>query len=223
MLIVGYYTENTPYVDEANRLRANLDRMGLRHDFREVPNLGSWQKNTQYKSHFVEDMLIEHAPHPIVYCDVDAEFRHCPTLLFKLPASGIDIAACKHGGHELLSGTVFFSNSECCMQVVARWQQLCHTYPERFPGGLLPHFPKGDIAWDQRMLDLAIRQLIKENVPVNFQVMPPEYCFIFDISAAKYPEINDPIIVHTAASRAYKKHINSGGKLPPKPRRPQNA
>lgn len=202
-LFIAYYTVNTPYQDEAAKLRTNLEAMGLEVEMTAFSSLGSWQKNTQLKSRFVRDRIVAHRVRPLVYLDVDAEVLSPPTLLDELAETDCDIAAAKFGGHELLSGTVYFGAGPKVLEVVDRWVALCDQYPERIPGGLLPHFPRGDLAWDQRLLDVAIRQ----TPGVNFVELPPSYTFIFDLSRDRYPDV-EPIILHSAASRRYRDAVN---------------
>ena len=202
VLIVGYYTTGTPYEKDADILRKNLDAFSIPHDIREVPNLGSWQKNTQFKSRFIQQMLQE-ITGPFTYLDVDAEIQSQPVLLDGLSC---DIAAHKFCGHELLSGTVFFGNTPKCREVVERWVKLCIEFPDSFPAGFLSYHPKGGRAWDQRLLCKAI-----ESTPgISFFDLPPEYCYIHDLSKKQYPGVV-PVIMHLTASRLYKSVVNKAG------------
>ncbi len=212
MKVIGYYTEHTPYADEALALRRNLDAFAIEHDIRGVPNLGSWLANTSYKSRFVQEMLAASPGQPLVYLDVDAEILSPPTLLHDLAIQGsCDIAAAKFGGHELLSGTLYLGGTPKLDEVVAEWVALCTRYPKTFPGGLLNYHPHGSEAWDQRMLQLAINRV----ADVRFVELPPGYTFIHDLSRERYPDTN-PVILHTCASRRYRDGINDGslGKVP---------
>jgi hypothetical protein len=197
--IVGYYTTGTPYEAEAHTLALNLDLLELNYHIKAVPNLGSWQKNTQYKAHFVKEMLLAHSGEPLIYLDVDAEIKSTPIFLGNLKC---DIAFHRFRGHELLSGTLYLGNTPKLMEVVDNWIALCAQYPERFPAGMLNHYPRGDIAWDQRMLDVAINR----TCGVTAIILPPEYTFISDMSEKWYPGVK-PIILHTAASRRYRELI----------------
>lgn len=208
MLVVAYYTANTPYKADAEEFRKNLDSFAIPHNIREVPNLGTWQKNTQWKSRFIQQMLQE-IDGPFTYLDVDAEFQADPTLFFDGLATttpATDLAAHKFCGHELLSGTVYFGNTPKCREVVEQWVKLCIEFPDSFPAGFLSYHPKGGRAWDQRLLCKAI-----ESTPeVNFYDLPPEYCYIHDLSKKHYPDVK-PVIMHLTASRLYKSVVNKAG------------
>ena len=43
LMIVGYYTVNTPYEEEAKNLLESLNRLGINHDISGVKTLGNWQ------------------------------------------------------------------------------------------------------------------------------------------------------------------------------------
>lgn len=206
MLIVAYYTADTPYKNDAEELRKNLESFRVPFIIKELPNQGSWQKNTQLKSSFVQAMCAE-IDGPFVYLDVDAELQSDPTKFFDgFLKAKVDIAAHLFSGHELLSGTVYFGNTWKCREVVERWCKLCLEFPDTFPAGFLSYHPKGGKAWDQRLLCKAI-----EDVPdVVFRNLPPEYTYIHDLSKKQYPKTK-PIIVHLTASRLYKSVVNKAG------------
>jgi hypothetical protein len=187
-LFVAYYTADTPYEFEAVKLRATLEQFKLRHEIHPVPNRGSWQKNTQYKSRFIRDMLQAHHG-PIVYVDVDALVLKPPVLFDELLG---DVAAAKFLDQELLSGTVWFANTPICRDVVDRWIGNCEKYPDYCPPGVLRHYPQGEAAWDQRLLDLALCQTPE----ARFIQLPQEYTYIEDLSRERYPGL-DPVILHT--------------------------
>lgn len=201
-LYIAYFTRDTPYEGEAAQLRANLDKFGLPNDIRGVPNMGSWQRNTQFKARFVQSILAEYPGRPCVYLDVDAEVVQTPTLFDDLPC---DIAAAKFGGHELLSGTLYLGATPKLNEIVATWVALCEEYPEKFPAGLLNYHPGGGDAWDQRLLQIAINR----TAGTHFVELPPAYTFIYDLSKERYPDVS-PVIIHWAASRKYRDGINEG-------------
>jgi hypothetical protein len=188
-LYVGYFTIDTPYAQEADKLRQSLDRLHLPHELTGVPNLGSWQKNTQYKSRFIQQQLQQHDGRPLVYLDVDALVLRRPVLFNDLDC---DLAFVRFNGEELLSGTVYFGNTPTCRKVVDRWVHNCQRFPDTFPPDLLGHYPNGEAAWDQRLLDLARI----ETPGVRCVELPQAYTYIEDLSRSRYPGV-EPIILHT--------------------------
>lgn len=195
-IVIGYYTVNTPYEQEAETLKVSLDALQYEHDIRGVPNLGSWQKNTQYKANFVRGMLEEYAPRPCLYLDVDAVMVSPPVILDTLDC---DIAAVHFGKTtELLSGTVYWGNTAMCRLVVDRWLALNERYPKTLPD----HRE----AWDQRTLDMAIR----ETPACRFVELPQEYTWITELTQRQIPGLT-PVIMHTRGALRWKRQINARG------------
>ena len=194
-LIVGYYTLATPYEQEAKSLRLSIEVMGLEHEILGVPNLGDWQKNTQYKAVFLRERMKAHPGRPLLYIDVDAILIHPPELLAR--PMGCDIAACKFGG-SLRSGTVYLAGTPKCRELVEAWVALNEKYPERLPNG--------SEAWDQRTLQMAVEQ-----VPdVRFSPLPTEYCWIAGLTAREHPGVDmNPVIVHTRGAYRLKAEVNA--------------
>ena len=184
MLVVAYYTRNTPYEKEAEVLKVSLEALGYEYDFLAIDDQGSWQKNTQYKAHAIKQLLIKHAPRPILYLDVDAIMIQKPIVLDDLPAD-VDIAAVHYNGStELLSGTIYMRQT--ALPVVERWIELNRLYPE--------YLPDGRKAWDQRTLRLAILE-----TKANFYELPQEYTWIVELTQKSHPGLA-PVILHTRGS-----------------------
>ena len=80
---------------------------------------------------------------------------------------------------ELASGTVYFSNSEISINILNDW---------------IIENSKNAITFDQKHLDEVIKRKYLENV----EVLPKEYCCIFD--KAGYKDL-DWVIAHWQASR----------------------
>lgn len=196
-LFVGYYTVDTPYEDEAKGLRLSMEAHGLDYYLESVKNLGSWQKNTQYKARYIQAMLAKHK-RPLVYVDVDAIVVQRPSVLLSMPAT-VDLAAVHYAvsGKELLSGTVYFGNTPACRALVDRWVEINAKYPDVLPDGR--------DAWDQRTLDMAMSA-----VTVRFQELPQEYTVISGLTQQVLPDIQ-PVILHTRGAYRFKAQINAGG------------
>lgn len=186
-IIIGYYTKNTLYEEKAKVLRVSLERFNIPHYLKAVDDQGTWQKNTSYKPTFIREAMDLYHPAAVVYVDVDAEFFGYPQLFEDLVATQVDVAvhlfdrSCyKKSAHgfEVLSGTVFLSNSEQARKIVDDWEKECHDNP-----GI----------WDQKMLEKVLNG--------QFYSLPGEYCKIFD----RMDDIVNPIIVHYQASREFRR------------------
>lgn len=197
-IVVGYYTENTPYENEADVLKLSLEPHGYEHDIEAVPNLGSWQKNTQYKARVILNFLNRYAGKPILYLDVDAIMVSAPVFLDDLESTA-DIAAVHFADStELLSGTVYFSGSPICTTVAEKWIALNKKYPKRLPNRLP--------AWDQRTLKMAI----DDTPECRYLELPQEYTYITELTPRRIPGIGAPVILHTRGAYRFKRQINIG-------------
>jgi hypothetical protein len=191
-VFVSYYTENTGYEEEAKRLRASCYRLGLKHDIKPVPNLGSWEKNTSYKPTFIKQMLKKHEGQKVVYVDADAEFVDFPDFFKNIDAEKHEIAAHyrewpnRLENKELLSGTIWFSNSDKCKKVVDIWEKHCEMKPDM---------------WDQRALQHVINN-IQSCDSLGVFDLPASYCAIFDQNMS-----SKPVILHHQASRRLKRAV----------------
>lgn len=194
LIIVAYFTKNTPYEAEAKKLIASLNKLGLQHDVVGVPNLGNWQANTRYKAKFMEDMLNKHSGKNLLYVDSDAIVHSVPVLFQNYKA---DIAVrwqdFRWRKNECLSGTIFMANNEKTKELCRRWQKI--------------NISEGPNAktFEQWNLGTVINQMEREGKIVS-RNLPPEYTFIFDLMRRIYPTAV-PVIEHFQASRKLRNKV----------------
>jgi hypothetical protein len=181
---VAYYTPGTGYEDEINRLRASLEQHKCRYRITPIPNLGSWQKNTQAKALFLRGQVLAHMGREIIYTDADSVVLHRPTAFDGDVMDGIDLAYRNKGGNEVLSGTLFIRCNERTLALMDNWVAECKANRTKF---------------DQKCLATAIA----ETEGLASYPLPPTYCAIFD----EHPIIENPVILHNQASRKYKREI----------------
>lgn len=190
MLYIGYYTRNTAYEREAMLWRAVLDVLKLKNYCRPIDDQGGWLKNVQYKARFVREMMDKYPNDRLCYIDVDAVVICRPIFLETLPC---DIAASRYNT-ELLGGTIVVGNSPEARKTVDKWVEFTRAFKNRLPDGRE--------AWDQRLLDMAIY-----DIKPRFSTLPPEYCWMPELSQRLYPE-SRPIIMHTRGSfRINPRHV----------------
>ena len=182
-VVVAFYTPS--YAKEAERLKRSLRPWGMRRDIVEVPDLGSWQQNTQHKPQFLLDMLEKHAPHPILYLDADATLERYPALLDGMDER-CDIAVHfrnwlsegRNRPDELLSGTIYIANNDKMRALFESWIKSNEENPD---------------TWDQKTLEMALK-----DSDAVVEKLPAEYCAIFD----GMPEAgNNPVVSQWQASR----------------------
>jgi len=199
-VVVAYYTKGTGYEKESVTLHRSLHLFGLEHEILGVRNLGSWQKNTQFKSRFIKVMLEKYHGRPVVYIDVDAEIKKYPILWDQWssgnqpPDIGVyyrDFGDKTGNRKELLSGTVYFGNSnEKSLELVNQWIDINEKHPK---------------TWDQKTLAIAI-----QGWDGTVKFMPAEYCCIFDLMQnKKWENVENPVVIHYQASRRLKKQVES--------------
>ncbi len=175
-LFVSFYTPK--YTDDARALVTTLREHSLPHVVDPIPEQGSWLNNNNFKAQFCRAKWEQ--SHRIVWVDADARIMAPPEALrIDLPG----IAYHRWLGGQLLGGTLYFG--EECGPLLDRWCQLIEE--------------KGDYV-DQVLLNQALREVGTPEL-----LLPAEYCYIFDLSAKHYPEVTSPVILHTQASRRFRK------------------
>lgn len=192
---MGYFTEGTGYEAEARKLQESADRFGLEHFIRPVPNLGSWQKNTQFKARFLLAMLDDDqvAGRPIVYVDADAAFHAYPELFDRLEVDAafgyLDHAQFSRSrpGKELISSTVYFANNAAARAIVRAWIVENERNPAK---------------WDQKNLQAVVD---RTKGAFTMAELPPTYFKIFDIMRDAGP----PVIEQYQKSRVLKRQIDA--------------
>jgi len=188
-IIISYYTPL--YQEYVHKLICSLNKFNLDYYIYEAEDKGSWIANCNYKPIFIRTMMNKFPDNPLVYTDADSFFLAEPVLFSEIQC---DIA-CHHYNRqiykpfssskdEILSGTLFFNNSDKSKQLVDKWIQKCEENPSM---------------WDQKCL--------QEILDGNETDLPAEYCCIFDTMRS----VKNPIIIHNQASRQIR-HLERKGK-----------
>lgn len=170
---VSFFTPE--YQSFADNLELSLRKYGLKYEIRKIQSLGKWAKNCNYKPAFIREMMEKYNT-PIVWLDADASVEGYPFLFDNTIA---DIAVHYRRGHELLSGTIYFSNTSKSKELVDLW---------------LKEAEKRPMELDQELLRYAMT-CWKGSV----KRLPERYCNIFDLM-----NIPNPVITHWQASRKYR-------------------
>ena len=194
LLVVGYYTEHTPYEHEAQNLIDSCKKLSINHHIKPVQNLGSWQENTRFKARFMLNMLNMYPGKRLLYVDCDAVLNSRPELFINYSA---DVAVRYQDftwkKNECLSGTIYMENNLKTRRLCEKWME----YNQKDPSG-----SKNLEQWN---LGKAIEDMVK-NDGLVCKNLPPEYTFIFDSMRKIYPDLK-PVIEHFQASRKYKRMI----------------
>jgi len=182
MIIVSYYT--ALYQFEAQNLIKSLENFlpEINSIVEEYPERGSWEKNTHFKADFIKEKLTE----PIIWTDADSQLKQYPILFENIDC---DVAFHFFKDHELMTGTMYWNNTSKSHELLDSWIRLNNMFPEN---------------WDQVNLQNALNGM----QDINVYRLPPEYCFITDLSREHYGNLR-PVFEHFQASRKYKKRLNA--------------
>lgn len=196
-IVIAYYTKGTIYEGIVENLRRTLNNLNIPHRIVGIDDLGSWQKNTQYKPKFIKKMLGENKGYNLVYVDADAEFIEYPDYFNDLSKNSdvnISVLELDHSKYkrktkepEILSGTIFLRNNEVVIGIVDDWIKECELNPDK---------------WDQVTLSTILRKY-------GFHNLPERYCVIFDYMAS----VKNPVIKHFQASRQARSIERNKGKV----------
>jgi pyruvate-formate lyase-activating enzyme len=195
--VIGYYTRNTGYEELAKRLQASLDLFNIEHHIIGVRNLGSWQRNTQFKPEFIKWQLRSRR-RPVLYVDVDAVLHRYPSQIHNLIADSVDFAVhyFKHNAGmpqgQLASGTLFFNYTEAAFELLDAWIDRCAQNPDMLDQLVLQELLDG-----RTMIDTERTRM---------RVLPESYCKIFDLT----PGCPRPVIEHHQASRTLRQAVERG-------------
>jgi hypothetical protein len=176
MVYVNCYTSS--YKPLAVKLKDSLDKLGLKNEVTEFQSKGSWAANCNYKAKYILDMWTKYGK--VVWIDADAEVKENPVLFQDIKE---DIGYHLFKGKEVLSGTLFFNDTQKANDLLVAWVDKNIKHHTR---------------WDQKNLAAVLQE-----VEHDACYLPPEYCFIFDLSRKYYGSLN-PIIEHYQASRQKK-------------------
>lgn len=178
MVVIGYYTVNTPYENEAIDFRENLESYGIEYKLYPVEAKGSWVLNCGIKPTVILNALEEFKDN-ILYTDVDSRFvRQPPFEDIEKDIPGFCLSTPWHV-EELLSGTLYFPNNDLSRNILNHWIEV----QEKYPGN-----------WDQQNLQAIVHNY-------DYFRLHEDWVKIFDNE--KMNSL-DPIIKHYQASRRYK-------------------
>lgn len=156
--IITFYTEN--YYEYFSKFLDSLDKFNLSYFFEMLNGNWEWKNACNYKPTFILKCLNEFST-PLIWIDCDAVI-HSNLDYFDGLIDNTDIAFYFRDNRELLSGTLFFNNTENAKEVLKVWEK---------------ESLKID-TWDQRNLQNALRKCKDLNLRISY--LPIGYCY-FDL------------------------------------------
>ncbi len=191
-LYVSFFTAETPYAKIAESLKQSCRLMGVELICDSVPNLGSWQRNTQYKAQFLLEKSLQYPKRALVWIDCDAVLRKRPWQFADFIHHGTAFGA-TWLGDEMLGGTLFFGASDVRVELLREWVASCEKNPT---------------VWDQRVLQNILPRFFPDMKSI--MRMPHGLCYIFD-NLRQAKEIagcdEEVYIEHMQASRTNKNSV----------------
>lgn len=191
MIVVSFFTDEK-YEKYASDLRASLARLGIRGDIQKIRDLGSWKKNTHQKASFIRRKIDEHSREDAVVW-IDADAIVCEELsFFESPSFHVacyrwrDLDDGRSPGWNnwgrLMSGTVYFRNSDFSRMVLDAWVDENERFPDRM---------------DQKNLASVLAKIDRNDWP-KLARLPIEYCWI-ERHMRKFHLGKSPVVLHAAS------------------------
>jgi len=194
--IFTYYTENTPYEQEADNLQRDCERLKIAFEKFAVPSTGEWVENTMIKPTQISVALDCFSSSNIVWIDADARIKSYPHIFDEYENDGIDFSVFQMGSQKrVTSGTIFMRNVPKVREFIHDWRLECRQCMDRIG--------------DQHCLRKLIKREGYKKYDIKYRSLPYSYCYIFDDSLRRLapnipPLEGEPVVVHTQASRKYR-------------------
>lgn len=191
-IIVGFYTKNTGYEKEIERLKLSLKKFSFECDIEVIESLGEWQKNVKYKARLMRKMLDKHPGENILYLDSDSVVHRYPSLFADIDAD-IAVHYIDRGGGQiqLNAAVIYAANNQKTKKLLEEW---------------IKRNEADAPTWDQEIL----QNLLEESKGrIKVFNLPPEYCKIYDSGIM----IENPVIEQYQASRRFKYEVNTNSSI----------
>lgn len=182
-VIVSYYTKGTGYEVEVKKLQTSLDKFKVPYKLYPKDNLGSWERNCAQKAKVILEALKEFPDKNIVWVDSDATIEDGDLSHFDRIKSDISYYYVELR-REVLSGTLFFRNTEKVHYFIERW---------------IEGTEKNPTLWDQKVLQSTLEDMKSH---ISQETLPLDLVYVFDHRFTE--KLDNPKIVHWQASRRLK-------------------
>ena len=206
MVIVSFYTENTPYEFGRTSFENSIRRYNIKYEIVAIKSKGNWKLNCIYRSLFIIDMMNKYND-DILWLDIDAEVIQNPELLYNIP-NNIDLAYYANS-NEIMLGTSYWKNCRKVRDLLKRWYSSSNA-----DSGLISQHDFASLVFGHTNIVMDLRKTkesIKEDQgkvkgrssdQFNVMILPEAYCHIYYEKSDE-----DPVIVHSQFSRRFKNMI----------------
>lgn len=179
-IFVCLYTTDNGYEKHAERLIKSLDKFKLSYYIEGHKTYNrKWDEITKYKPFVLLKVMNKYPERAVVWLDADSIMEKMPTHFVNIKS---DFAVHYVNGRVLDSAVVYFKNTDISRNILVDWIKENDKYPVKF---------------DQ--VNLAV--VIKNKYKSNEEILPREYCCIFDHQ--RYKNLNW-VISQWQASRQLK-------------------
>ena len=178
--ICSFYTPDDGYPQDAARLIASLDRLGIPAEVALIESAGSWKGNCMRRASWLLERL-RGSDQAVLWIDADAVVRSDPRPYLET-LTEFDVGFHFLRGKELLGGTMLFRATPLAVLLLERWVGQNIVYPQAFRS--------------QTNLARAVESI----QGLRVAHLPCEYTFIFDTMRTLHPDVA-PVIEHFQASR----------------------
>lgn len=187
MKVIGFYTTDTPYEQEAEEFKKSLDEYSIPYHLYPVDNKGKWEINCSLKSKILRRAIDEHDDN-ILYLDVDARVVRQPPfekIEKDIPGFIVWHPSFRPEG-QLSSAVIYLPNNSLSRKLLDAWIQ---------------EQEKDLMVWDQDALFNVYKKF-------NHFLLDHDWNNIKRFRKDKpLIETKNPIFMHTQASRRNKNKL----------------
>ena len=140
------------------------------------------------KAEYLLQVMNKYPDKKIIWLDSDAVILKYPTLFLEISK---DIGLFYTSQHEVLSGTLFFNNTEKSKEILEKWKLESKKMDSNI------NITNYEDCLDQKILEKVLKNHDKDNI----FILPKEYISIF------YRDKKNIVIIHYNASRELKRNI----------------
>ncbi len=163
-LIVAFYTRDSFYEREAQRMAASAARLGLSVAATAVDSAGSWVRNASMKAEFLFNERLGRRG-PLLYVDVDAVFHRNPWSALEEYMGDVAVHYDTHV-NKLIAATILINDTPAALRLMEMWKDRCNGNPD---------------IWDQVVLEQIIAEdAASETQQFDVRHIPAAFCWIFD-------------------------------------------
>ena len=165
-LLISFYSDiedRTYYSDHASRLIAECETLGIPHNIKEKPSLGTYQLNCLSKPAYILNLL-EELDQPLLWVDIDSKIHKPLDIFDAFDSSSTDMVLATANG--MLSGIkaspLYFGNTSMAREFLKAWIGAGRDVVENNKG-----------VFDHEPLFPLVQMF---NNKMNMKFVGPEYC-----------------------------------------------